>query len=288
MYQFTTTNIINSNLDSNGVTPKYVGTSAAFKVARVGTFYAHGPMMGGIIGAYKRPYSAGVLEVAEVVVPTVAAGLVIKIEVEVGLHDQTLAEYASTHLDFRKPVVLEIISSGTAATDAAKLVLELNKLKDRFDKIYFKSAVDGTTPEKIVFTAIDDNQTFNSVKLFKQDPSIVINSMYEPALIEITDGTFAVTTEGKTAFGDTQWMHSHITMQTLENNDPFGISMDERPVIGGKYTQFTIEYLADKDHADGITKGLDVSKTTHVFYVLDALVSDFENELDNTVTIVTI
>ena len=38
MYQFTTTTIINSNLDSNGVTAKYSGDAAKFVVTRVNTF----------------------------------------------------------------------------------------------------------------------------------------------------------------------------------------------------------------------------------------------------------
>ena len=38
MFQYTTTTVINSALDSNGVTPKYSGDANAFKVTRVGTF----------------------------------------------------------------------------------------------------------------------------------------------------------------------------------------------------------------------------------------------------------
>ena len=38
MYQFTTTNIINSNLDSNGTTTKFAGSTTALTVTRVGKF----------------------------------------------------------------------------------------------------------------------------------------------------------------------------------------------------------------------------------------------------------
>ena len=38
MYQFTTTTIINSSLDSNGTTARYTGSAAGLTVTRVGTF----------------------------------------------------------------------------------------------------------------------------------------------------------------------------------------------------------------------------------------------------------
>lgn len=54
MYQFTTETIINSNLDSNGPTPKYYNTNDIFKVTRVGNFKASE------VVSFKNPYVAPV------------------------------------------------------------------------------------------------------------------------------------------------------------------------------------------------------------------------------------
>ena len=59
MYQFTTTTVINSNLDSNGVTPKFAGSATGFNVTRVNFFKKDN-----IESIFKTPYAAGVKEVA--------------------------------------------------------------------------------------------------------------------------------------------------------------------------------------------------------------------------------
>ena len=58
MYQFTTTTVINSNLDSNGVTPKFAGSASGFNVTRVNFFKKDN-----VESVYKNAYTAGVKEV---------------------------------------------------------------------------------------------------------------------------------------------------------------------------------------------------------------------------------
>lgn len=55
MYQFVTTNIINSSLNSNGSLAKYAGAATYFQVSRFGKF-----LTDNIVSIYKRPYTAGV------------------------------------------------------------------------------------------------------------------------------------------------------------------------------------------------------------------------------------
>lgn len=271
MYQFTTTNIINSALDSNGTLAKFVGSAPALNVARVGTF-----VPSKIVGVYKRPYQASVLEVAEVTIPTITAGLVARVEIDVRLSQQTNSEYASTHLYFSKPITVEVIATATAATDATALKNEINKLRDRFGIAYVTATTDD---DDLIITATDPNQRINSIKILKEDGS-TNNSIIEPKYIDVSAGTFAVTTAGVTGFGTDAWMAQHIQIPTLENTRYFGIGKDERPVIGGNYTQYTLRYIIDKEGDDGITSGLK-SVTTHVFYVLSSLVAAFEVALAN-------
>lgn len=272
MYQFTTTTIINSNLDSNGVTDKYSGDANAFIVTRVNTF-----KKANIVSAYKRAYSAGVKEVAKVTVPTIAAGTVARLTVDVRLSQQTDSEYANSYLYFKKPVVIEIIASGTASTDATEFKKQLIALKDRFGFAYITATTNGAD---IILTATNNNQRFFSATIEKEKAST--NSIILPEYENVTAGTFSVTTPGKIGFGDDEYMIKSLMIPTLENSRYFGINKEERPVLGGNYTEFVIRYSIDKVD-DGIVAG-NKSITTHVFYVKSDLVAAFETELLKTVT----
>lgn len=273
MYQFTTTTIINSNLDSNGVTAKYSGDAAKFVVTRVNTF-----KKANIVSVYKRAYTAGVKEIAKVTVPVITAGLVARLVVDVRLSQQTDSEYANTYLYFKKPVVVEILASGTAATDATAFVAQLNGLKDRFGFAYITAATNGAD---IILTATNNNQRFFSAIVEKEKAST--NSIIQPEYENVTASTFSVTTPGKLGFGDDEYMIKSIMIPTLENSRYFGINKEERPILGGNYSEFIIRYSIDKDGDDGIVTG-HKSITTHVFYVKSDLVAAFETEILKTVT----
>lgn len=269
MYQFTTTTIINSALDSNGTSNKFSGANGVFKVARVGSFKKDN-----ILYVAKNPYEAGVKEVAGVTIPTIAAGLVARIEIDVELSQQTGSDYASTYLNFHKPVYVEVLATGTAATDATALKNEINKLRDRFGFSYVTATTSGAD---LIITATNTYQRIKSIKIFKE-AGYTNNSIIEPKYEDVSASTFAVTTAGVSGFGTDDWMTRNIMIQTTENTRYFGLNKDERPIIGGNYTQYTLEYSIEKDGSTGIVGG-QKSITTHVFYVLSSLVEAFEAAL---------
>jgi len=275
MYQFTTTTVINSALDSNGTTAKFSGSATAFTVTRVNTFKKDN-----IVSIYKKAYAAGVKEVGTIVVPTITQGLVARLVIDVRLSQQTDSEYANSYLYFKKPIVVEILASGTAATDATALVAQINGLKDRFGSSYITAANSSTAT--ITITATNTNQRFYSFIIEKEKASTnsIIQPEYEVANGGILNGTTAVnnavlTTLGKTGFGDDEYMIKSIMIPTLENTRYFGINKEERPIIGGNYSEYVLRYSITKDGNDGIVSG-GTSVTTHVFYVLSSLVPDFE------------
>ena len=271
MYQFTTTTIINSALDSNGSTAKFAGSTGLLKVARVGSFNTDN-----IIGVYKNPYKAGVKEIAQVTVPTITAGLVARLEIDVRLSQKSNSEYASAYLHFSKPVTVEVLATGTAATDATALANELNKQRDRFGFAYVTATTSGAD---IIITATDFHQRIYDMKISKE-AGYTDNSLVEPKYTDVTAGTFSVTTAGVSGFGTDDWMTQNIMIQTNENTRFFGTNKEERPIIGGNYTQYTLRYSIEKDGTDGIVGG-QKSITTHVFYVLSSLVAAFEVALAN-------
>ena len=270
MYQFTTTTIINSNLDSNGTTAKYSGNSTAFTVTRVNTF-----KKANILGVYKRPYTAGVKEVAQVTIPTIASGTVARVTIDVRLSQSTNSEYANSFLYFKKPVVVEVIATGTASTDATALKNQINGLKDRYGFSYVTATTSGAN---LILTATDNFQRFHSIIVEKEKAST--NSIVQPEYENVTSTTFAINTAGKVGFGDDEHMIKSLMIPTLENTRFLGINSEERPILGGNYTQYVLRYSVDKAE-DGIVAGAK-SITNHVFYVKSDLVSGFESALINT------
>jgi hypothetical protein len=280
MYQYTTTNVINSAyaLDYNGnilidgtgaQVPKYAGTATTFNVAKVGSFKKTG-----IVSIYKRPYTQGVLEVAKLTVTTQTAGDLLRLTILIKQSQATPSEYVNYTLDFQKPVVVEVISSGVAATDATALVAQLNTLRDRFGYAYVTASLNGA---EIIITAKEYTQRFKEYILSEAIANVNSLTQYD----QVTLVTGVVTTPGALGFGDDSWMQRSVMLPTLENTRFFGISKDERPIMGGQYTEYALRYSIPKDGNDG-TWGNGTSVTTHIFYVLSTLQVAFETALNIT------
>lgn len=268
MFQFTTTTVINSSTDSSGLA-KFSGGSNVFTVKRVNKF-----LKDNVLSVYKRSFEPGILEQAHVTIPTVTKGLVIRLTIDIRLSQQTESEYANTYLYFKKPVVVEVIATGTASTDAAALVAQLNSYKTEFGWSYVTASANEAV---ITLVAINNNQRFFNV-IVESETSIGTNSIIEPEYTDITAGTFAVTVPGHVGFGDDEFMVRSIMVPTYENTRYFGINSEERPIIGGNYSEYVIKYQVDKHVDDGIQTDYK-STTTHVFYVLSSLTSAFDAAL---------
>lgn len=274
MYQFTTTNVINSPwaLDYNGNRlvdaagadiPKFKGNATSFWVAKVGDFKATS-----IVSATKRAFTAGRKEVAQLIVPTYTANNTVRLVVNLKLSGTTNSEYVNYSMDFLKPVIVEVLSTGNSTTDATALVKQLNALKNRFGHSYVKAVSAGAL---IVLTATEDTQKFESVTLGEVLPNLNSITTYD----YVITAKGIVTIPGLMGFGDDAWMLRTVFVPTAENVRYFGISRNERPIIGGQYTEYVIRYSIEKDGTDGIVAG-GKSITTHVFYVLNTVQAAFE------------
>lgn len=277
MFQYTTTNVINSQyaldyegnrlVNSSGSDIyKYVGTTAGLNVNKVGNF-----KIANIVSIHKRPYTVGIKEIAKVQIPQIASGLTARLEVILKLSQSAQSEYVNYSLDFLKPIVVEIVATNNAANDAASLVTQLNALKDRFGVKYFKAEV--ITTDYIQITCTWSEQRVKSMIISKSAASY--NSTIQPEYTDVSSTTFSVTTNGKNGFGDDDWIARRIMLQTFENTRFFGITKDERLVSGGNYSEYALRYSVSKDGVDGISSGT-TSVTTHIFYVKSDLVPSFE------------
>ena len=283
MFQFTTTTVINSQyaVDYNGNplkdaqgnnVPKFSTRDALTKlfVAKVGTFNKDN-----IVSLHKRAYSAAVNSVVAFTVPALTANLVYRLTVKIRLSGAADSDYVNYTTDFRKPVVVEIKATGTAATDASAFAKAFNDLKVRFDLGYVRASAAGAV---LTITAVDGHQLFEEILLEKESNSnnSIIMPDYEDVAI-----TLSTNTAGKIGFGDDNWMLRSVALQSYENIRPFGINKEEKPVLGGNYSQYTIRYSIEKDADIGIVSGAK-SITTHVFWVKSDLVTAFEALFANT------
>lgn len=277
MYQFTTTTILNSQLDSNETTAKYTGSAAGLNVTRVNFFKKDN-----IVSIYKRGYQAGVKEVAKLTVQTSTLKLVNRLTVEVRLSQNTDSEYANFSIDFKKPIVIEILSTGNATNDATEFAKQINALKTRFGFGYIKATSSGAD---LSLTATNNYQRFYAV--YQEEEVASTNSIilpeYKVLAGGILNGTSAVnnvvlTTLGKTGFGDDEHMIKSVMFPTYENSRFFGTNKEERPIIGGNYSEYVLRYKMEKNGTDGILAG-GTSITTHVFWVPSVNVASFETEI---------
>ena len=277
MFLYTTTTIINAAnavdvqgnalLDNAGdPVARYAGTAEEFKVIGTGTFKASD-----IRSVYKRAYAAGVKEVATITIPGATSGDLLRLTVEVKLDGSVQSDYANFTYDFKQPVVIDIASTGDAEDDAAEIVKVLNKFKSEYGRSLFVASASGAV---VTFTARTNDQRFKSIVLEKVG-AVPLNSL-SPEITNLATG--AVDVHGKIGFGDDAWMLKSVMLPTYENTRHFGIIKDERPILGGNYSQYTLK-LVTKAGEEGVFMGDDKSVTTHVFWVADSQVDAFEAAL---------
>lgn len=280
MFLYTTTTIINAAnavdvqgnalLDNAGnAVPRVSGNANAFTVIGTGTY-----IKDKIQSVYKRAYTAGVREEAALTVTGVTDGDLLRLTVVVKLDGSVQSDYANFTYDFKQPLTVDIVSSGTAATDATELAKVLNKIKTEYGRSLFTASASGAV---LTLKARTNDQRFKLVTLEKVG-DVPLNTLNIP-ITRLATGT--VTVKGKSGFGDDAWMLKSVMLPTYENTRHFGIIKDERPILGGNYSQFTLKYKV-KAGEEGVFMGDDKSVTTHVFWVKSDQVAAFEAVLETT------
>lgn len=89
-------------------------------------------------------------------------------------------------------------------------------------------------------------------------------------------------TPGTEGHGTVARLQKNNRLLTAANITPYGFDRDERPVPGGKYHQFTIQYVSERRHQTaGVFGAIDQSLVTLVFFVLDADAAAFKTKLEN-------
>lgn len=293
MFQFTTTNVINSNVDLSTGKPlwsaqdKTATAPASFHVKRVNNFKSDN-----VVAVYKAEASDA--ELAKVTLDLSQLngknGESYRLVIYVGLSQASQDSRYSNDMIYKgKPFAVDFVWKNSAE----KVAENLDKTIKKYDVLVYgeKQLNVSHSGTFITIEATTEYQRFKKVNLEKFDASAhfgmgeytVVRSLEDltkkESNAEVTaaeEGYFV----GKEGFGTYPFLLHNLRLPTSARTTAFGINQDETPVVGAKYNQYTIHYCADRGPLGLNAVGDTVkSVTTHVFYVKSDLAAEFEAAL---------
>ena len=292
MFQFTTTNVINSNKDYTTGKPLWsvqeaaLDKPASLNVKRVNKFL--GP---NVVSIYKA--EANDPEMAKVTLDLSQIGgkdgESYRLSVYIGLTQASQeSRYANDLILKGKPFTVDFVWKTSAAEVAKNLVKTINKYAVMvYGEKLLNVSYSGTY---LTIEAVNEYQRFRKVNIEKFDKDAyfgrgeynVVRTLED--LSEKTSAQLTGTVEGyfvgKEGFGTYSYLLHNLRIPTAMRTRAFGVNLDENPIIGAKYNQYTIHYCTNRGVLGTNAVGDTVkSVTTHVFYVNQSVASEFEEAL---------
>ncbi len=301
MFQFTTTNVINTEdyksavKVKNGIILKNIGKFVKDNVQAI----------------YKA--TAEDAELAKVAInfandiPDVKKGDMLRLNLYIGVTQGSADPRYANDLSFKgRPFSVEFTwkdDDNTSATKTlAKLVKDMQKLQllvyeDKFLNITSKDSV-------LIIEAMNEYQRFNRVDVETFSKATFGEPYYGEYIAVKTlddikakqdaikdhnaevDGTVDAFFVGKEGFGTYSYLLHNLRIPTCTNLDVFGTNYAEMPIVGAKYNQYTIHYCVQRGPL-GMNAVGDIVKsvTEHVFYVKSELAAAFETYIENLGTV---
>lgn len=270
MFQYTNTIVLNSLKDVTTGLDKIVKGSDNIEVRRVNKF-----LKSNVSAMYKRAASDPVIGKAEFTITNPGAGIY-RLKLYIRLSGSQNSYYSNDFVFKGKPFVYEfkIASNSTTATGVAKEIKRvIDKIQAFYGDKYIKTEVAG---DKLTIHGVDEYQLFTEAKIQKLNTA-ANNPLTNEVFEDVTEGTITKSVEG---FGTYTHILKDLRLPTIEARKFEAVNQEELPVPGAKYNQYIIEYKVDRGLFGGAAVGQQVtSKTTHVFYVLDSLATEFETAL---------
>ncbi len=287
MFQFTTTNVINSFQDVTSGMPLWSlqkrtingeEATSTLNIKRINNFKKEN-----VVAIYKaEAYDA---ELAKITIDMsqlndLSDGDQLRISLSIGLTQGSAdSRYANDLYYKEKPFSVDFIykTSWISTLDKLKKTINNYEIMVYGDKL-LKVSVNGVF---LTIEATSEYQRFNKVNVEKFDSTAYHGMGEYKVLISLDDfadkmkdtnkdltGTVEGLFVGKEGFGTYSFLLHNLRLPTSMRTRAFGINQEETPIIGAKYNQYTIHYCVNRgilgDNAVGdLTKSL----TTHVFYI---------------------
>ena len=293
MFQFTTTNLINTNQDYTSKKPRWAaqdakdGKPASFSVLRVAKF-----LKPNVTAIYKA--AAIEPEMAKVTIDLAnlsgTPGDSFRLNLYIGLTQASQQSHYANDLIFKgKPISVDFMWKKSAVETAQALTKVIKKFAAfTYGEKLLNISNSGSF---ITIEATTEYQRFKRVNLEKFDTTNplgggeykVLHSLEDIPVVnsnaEVTaaaEGIFV----GREGFGTYSYIMHNLRIPTAMNTRYFRPLIDETPIVGAKYNQYTVHYCADRGELGMNAVGDTVkSKTTHVFFVNQDIADAFEAAL---------
>lgn len=215
------------------------------------------------------------------------SGRILQIALECGLDRDVRSDFACNLWHFRKPFVLNFNVYELGDMDMVEKAFDHVSVVG--EKI-FNVSVDGTV---VTLEAATNYITFRSIKVetYVCSDSCSGESMEIPVVIvnDVNADGYTTYTPNKIGFGTYEYILHNLRLPTDANWRFTSPAAVEMPVNGAKYTQYSFAYEVPRRLGGLSVAGqMNMSTTTHTFYVKSDLVADFENLLPSTAKVVTV
>lgn len=297
MFQFTTTNVINSDKDLTTGKDLWTaeGTPVVLRIKRVGNFKADN-----ITAIYKSEaedaqFAKATIDFSQL--GSLTKGDSLRLYVYVGLSQASQDSRYANDLKYKgKPFSMDFTWEDNAQNTVSKLAKDLNKYEAL---VYGDKILDVSSNSTfLTIEAKNEYQRFVILNIEKLDPT-ALHGMGEYSVIRSLDKLAVKTSNaevtnsaegffmGKEGFGTYPYLLHNIRIPTHARTRAFAVNSDETPIVGAKYNEYVIHYCTNRGILGTNAVG-DVTKsmTTHVFYVNQDISNSFETALKKVGTLI--
>lgn len=295
MFQFTTTNVLNSLKDlttgKDLITVIATSGSEETRIKRVGNFKKVN-----VQDIYYTPGSEAELAAVCFDMTGLEADGKYRLNLYIGLTQGSAdSRYANDLYHKGKAFSIDFVADADASKTAENLVNILNK----YDiLVYGDRQLKASAKTKFVaIEAVNEYQRFVRANIEKLDPNAYFE-MGDYKVVKGLDKLTKLTTHdavvkdgapvaegkfvGKEGFGTYSYLLHNLRLPTDARSGAFAWNKEESPVPGVIYDEYVLHYCADRGELGMNAVGDTVkSVTTHVFYVPNTLATEFQAAMKN-------
>lgn len=210
---------------------------------------------------------------------TLGDATVARLYIYVGLEGSEESIYANDW--YRKGMPLSVSFAVGTAAEMGKAIADTIKTFNVFTKV--KKVLDVTTDSegKVTIKGTHEHQRLQKIAILVEDPKSLLGEEKVVAEYEMNrkeNAAIKIKNPGVNGFGTYSQLLKDLRLPTAAHNSWLSVQKDEMPVVGAIYHQYIINYYAPSTANPSFTAvgNRSMSETTHVFWVREDLVSDWE------------
>lgn len=207
---------------------------------------------------------------------------VARLYIYVGLEGSEESIYANDW--YRKGMPLSVsFAVSEDEEEMAAAIVDAVKTFNVFTKV--KKVLDVTASGAVLtIKGTHEHQRLQKIAILVEDPKSLLGEEKVVAEYEMNrkeNAAVTIVKPGVNGFGTYSQLLKDLRLPTAAHNNWLSVQKDEMPVVGAIYHQYIINYYAPSTANPSFTAvgNRSMSETTHVFWVREDLVSDWEDVL---------